>query len=491
MHPDEDSTPAAPNPTDPSDSLREPERALPQATLESLPSVVRDAMARAGWSELMPVQAKTMPYMLQRRDLMVQSRTGSGKTGAFILPMLTLLDAGTAACQALILVPTRELALQVSQQTELLAGAAGFRTVTLYGGAAYGPQFDGLRGGAQIAVGTPGRVLDHLIKGTFSLERLRVLVFDEADRMLSMGFYPDMRKIQRFLPGRRVPAYLFSATFPPYVLRLAGEFLREPDLLSLSRDHVHVTEVDHAYCVVPALRKDRALVKLIEEENPQAALIFCNTKNNVHYVATVLKRFGYDADEISADLTQAQREKVMAKIRAGKLRFLVATDVAARGIDLPELSHVFLYEPPEDPEAYIHRAGRTGRAGASGTAITLVQGMEEIELKRIAKGFGIEMVERPVPTDEEVEALVAQRLTAILEARLRGLDNVQREQMRRFLPLARTLGQSEDEGELVAMLLDEAYQQSLHAPVEAPEPAEPRRAEPPSSQGQRRPRRRR
>jgi ATP-dependent RNA helicase DeaD len=491
MHPDEDSSSPGPRTPQEPDSLREPERALPQMTLQDLPPVVREAIARAGWPQLMPVQAKAMPYLLQRRDLMVQSRTGSGKTGAFLLPMLTLLDPSVAACQALILVPTRELALQVADQAELLTSGAGFRTVTLYGGAAYGPQIDGLRGGAQIAVGTPGRILDHLLKGTFSLEGLKVLVFDEADRMLSMGFYPDMRRIQRHLPRHRVSAYLFSATFPPYVLRLAGEFLREPDLLSLSRDHVHVAEVEHVYCVVPVMRKDRALVKLIEAENPQAALIFCNTKTNVHYVATVLKRFGYDADETSSDLTQVQRERVMARIRSGSLRFLVATDVAARGIDLPEISHVFLYEPPEDPEAYIHRAGRTGRAGAGGTAITLVQGMEEIELKRIAKGFGIEMIERPVPSDEEVEALVAQRLTAILEARLRGKDNVQREQMRRFLPLARALGQTEDEWELVAMLLDEAYQQSLHAPVvEAGEP-EPKKPRPAPSEGRPRPRRRR
>lgn len=451
----------------------EPENALPEIRLEDLSPRLREAATRAGWPGLMPVQAKAIPYVLAKRDLMIQSRTGSGKTGAFILPILERLDAGKATCQALVLVPTRELALQVSKEAELLAGPEGIRTVTVYGGSAYGPQIEGFKKGAHLVVGTPGRILDHLLKGTLSLEGLRILVFDEADRMLSMGFYPDMRRVQRYLPQHRVNGYMFSATFPPHVMRLAGEFLREPDLLSLSRDHVHVTEVEHVYYAVPSMKKDRALVRIIEVENPTSAIIFCNTRDAVHYVSVVLQRFGYDADELSSDLGQGAREKVMTRARKGALRFLVATDVAARGIDIPDLSHVFLYEPPEDQEAYIHRAGRTGRAGASGVAISLVAGMEEIELRRIAKAYHIDIQERVLPTDEDVEAIVSQRLTALLEARLRSRDSLQMERMRRFLPLAKNLGQNEDEWDLVAMLLDDNYQQSLQstaevAPVEPP-----------------------
>jgi ATP-dependent RNA helicase DeaD len=354
--------------------------------------------------------------------------------------------------------------VQVAREAELLGAEAGLRTALLYGGAAYGPQLDALKGGAHFVVGTPGRVLDHLLKGTLSLRHLAMLVFDEADRMLSMGFYPDMRRVRGYLPDRPINGYMFSATFPPYVVRLAGEFLRKPEMLSLSQDHVHVAEVEHLFYSVPPMKKDRALVKIIEVENPVSAIIFCNTKVNTHYVSEVLKRFGYDADELSSDLGQGAREKVMARARAGKLRFLVATDVAARGIDIPELSHVFLYEPPEDQEAYIHRAGRTGRAGASGVAISLVAGMEEIEIRRIAKAYHIDIQERVVPTDEEVAAVVSERLTAILEAKLRGLDSLQTERMNRFVPLASSLGQTEDELAVIAMLLDEHYQRSLNAP---------------------------
>ncbi|MBI4827758.1 MAG: DEAD/DEAH box helicase [Nitrospinae bacterium] len=420
----------------------------------------------------MPVQAKAMPYMLARRDLMTQSRTGSGKTGAFMLPIVKRLNPAINACQAMILTPTRELAAQVAAEAETLGAAKGLRTIAVYGGVGYGPQIDAFRKGAHIVVGTPGRVLDHLIKRSLTLDRLDILVFDEADRMLSMGFYPDMKRLQKFLPRRDISSAMFSATFPSHVLRLSEEFLRDPYFLSLSREHVHVVEVEHIFYAAPPMGKDRALVKIIEVENPSNAIIFCNTKAQVHYVSVVLRRFGYDADELSADLTQSAREKVLGRVRQGTLRFLVATDVAARGIDIPELSHVILYEPPEDHEAYVHRAGRTGRAGMAGVAISLVSGIEKVELSRIAKRFNIPVLERQLPTDEEVAAVVTERVTALLEAKLRARDTLQVERMRRFLPLARSLGQDEDELSLIAMLLDDYYQETLH-PL-PPAPIEPR-----------------
>jgi len=447
----------------------EPEDALPQVALEDLSEMMRQAATRAHWTHLMPVQAKAIPYMLAGRDLMIQSRTGSGKTGAFVLPILQRIDPSRNACQALILVPTRELALQVTNEAQLLAGRNGPRTVPVYGGVGYNAQIDGFRKGAHIVVGTPGRVLDHLLKRTLSLDRLDILVFDEADRMLSMGFYPDMKHVQRYLPrGRRISGYMFSATLPAPILRLAREFLHKPEFLSLSRDRVHVAETEHVYYSVPPMDKDRCLVRVIEVENPTSAIVFCNTKQRVHFVTVVLQRFGYDADELSADLAQAARESVMARARAGQLRFLVATDVAARGIDIPDLSHVIIYETPEDPEAYIHRAGRTGRAGAAGVAISLVADLEEMELKRIGRRFNIDFEKRPLPTDEDVRAVVSERVIALLEARLRGRDRLQVERMQRFLPLGRTLSQSEDEIAVIAMLLDDFYQQTLHAPPPLP-----------------------
>lgn len=440
---------------------------LPEATLDSLPPALADACKRAGWTKLMPVQAKSMPYIFDRRDLMVQSRTGSGKTGAFVLPILDRIDPDLARCQALILVPTRELAVQVGKEIETLSGGT-VRSIAVYGGVGYGPQLDAFKKGAHVVVGTPGRVLDHLLRRSLSLQELEILVFDEADRMMSMGFYPDMKQVQRYLPKRVFNAYMFSATFPPHVLRLANEFLRDPELLSLSTDQVHVTDTEHVYYVVPAMDKDRALIRIIEIENPASAIIFCNTKVKVNYVTTVLQRFGYDADQLSADLAQNARERVLGRVRAGTLRFLVATDVAARGIDIPELSHVFQYEPPEDPEAYIHRAGRTGRAGAAGEAVTLISAVERSELRSIAQRFKIDMIERDLPTDEDVSEIVSQRVTALLEARLRELDKLQQERLQRFLPLVHSLSESEDESKLIAMLVDDYYQQSLHGPATPP-----------------------
>ncbi|MBN1483465.1 MAG: DEAD/DEAH box helicase [Chloroflexia bacterium] len=471
------------------EQLVEPENALPPITLEQLSPPLREAVARAGWPELMPVQARALPYLLAGRDLMVQSRTGSGKTGAFILPMLERLDPQQAHCQALVLTPTRELARQVERDARLLAGDSGIRTVAVYGGVSYKPQLEAFRQGAHLVVGTPGRVLDHLLRRSLSLKKLRMLVFDEADRMLSMGFYPDMKELQRYLPSHRINAYMFSATFTPRVMRLAGEFLHDPDFLSLSRDRVHVTDTEHVYYIVPPMEKDRCLVRIIEVENPDSALVFCNTRQTVHYVATVLRRFGYNVDELSSDRSQDERERIMARMREGKIRFLVTTDVAARGIDLPDLSHVVIYEPPEDKEDYIHRAGRTGRAGASGVAITLVSLVEKIKLDGTAKMFDIDMQEWPLPSDEDVAALAAERATVLLEAQLRARDRLKTERMQRFVPLARSLSQSEEGLELIAMLLDDAYQASLGEQPAAEEPAPQKK--PSSKRSSRRGRRRR
>lgn len=449
---------------------------LPEVKLAGLPKKLREAVGRTDWPELMPVQMRGIPYLLQGRDMMIQARTGSGKTGAYLLPMLERLDHRSNHPQALVLVPTRELANQVKQQASLLLDPAGLRSVAVYGGVGYSAQVEALKGGAQVVIGTPGRVLDHLLKRTFDLERLRMLVFDEADRMLSMGFYPDMKEVQRYLPRQAVHTCMFSATFPVAVQRTAGEFMHNPEYLSLSSDHVHVTETEHIFYVAPGMDKDRSLVRIIEMENPASAIIFCNTKARVHYINVVLKRFGYDAEEMSADLSQHERERVLNRVRKGTLRFLVATDVAGRGLDIPELSHVFQYEPPTEAENYIHRAGRTGRAGSTGVAITLVSSIEKTILDRIARQYDIEMEQRPLPTDEDVAALVGERLIALLEARLRQRDKLQTERSRRLAPLAHSLAEHENETAIITMLLDDYYQQMLHTPAAQPEvvlPEEP------------------
>jgi ATP-dependent RNA helicase DeaD len=467
--------------------LQEPENALPEVGLSDLAPRIQAAAKQAGWTSLTPVQAKTLPYLLAGRDLMVQARTGSGKTGAFLLPMLEKLDPAKKQAQALVLAPTRELASQVSKDADMLFAGSGLEAVAVYGGVGYGPQLEGFKRGVQLVVGTPGRVLDHLLKRNLNLDALKLLVFDEADRMLSMGFYPDMLDVQRYLPKSGVQGAMFSATFPPTVQSLAARFLHKAEFLSLSRDHVHVTEVEHVAMTVPRMDKDRALVRIIEVENPTQALIFCNTRQRVNYVNTVLQRFGFNADELSSDLSQNAREKVLARLKSGELRFLVATDVAARGIDIPDLSHVIIYEPPDDVEDYIHRAGRTGRAGAGGVAISLVNAnsLERRELNKIAAMYKIEFMERDAPSDEDVATIVGQRMTAHLEAQLRGRDKLKAERMERFIPLAQELAQSEEGRTLLAMLLDDVYHEAVHKrtisetlpPAEKPRKLETRRRE--------------
>jgi len=441
---------------------------LQDIAFENLPESLQKAASFAGWTSLMPVQARAIPYLLANRNMMIQARTGSGKTGAFLLPLLEKLDPQKDECQTLILTPTRELAKQVWLDSQVLFQESGLRTVAVYGGVGYRDQINALKEGAHVVVGTPGRVLDHLLRKAMALDFLKMLIFDEADRMLSMGFYPDMKKVKKYLPKNPIHTCMFSATFPSHVMRTANEFMRKPEFISLSQDHTHVTETEHLFCIVPGMDKDRALVRFIEIENPASAIIFCNTKSEVHYLTVVLQRFGYDADELSSDISQSQREKVLDRVRKGKLRFLVATDVAARGIDIRELSHVIQYEPPEDFEAYIHRAGRTGRAGASGVAMSLVTTVERTKLDRIAKRYGIEMIEKPMLKDEDVQTVVEDRMIALLEARLRDRDKLAAERSQRFIHLGRSLAENEEESAIIAMLLDDYYQQTLHAPFEKP-----------------------
>lgn len=443
-------------------SIDEPEDSLPPVQLADLSRAIQEACENAGWRGLMPVQAHALPYLMAGRDIMVQSRTGSGKTGAFILPLLERLDPYEASTQALVLVPTRELALQVEHEARTIFAGTGIRVAAAYGGVGYGKQIEALRAGAHFIVGTPGRILDHLLRRTLQFDDLRALIFDEADRMLSIGFYPDMKEIQRYLPRRRIATCLFSATYPQHVINLASEFLRDPQMLSLSHNEVHVAQTQHSYCEARPMEKDRALVRLIEMENPTSAIIFCNTKANVHYVTAVLQGFGYNADELCADLSQSKRERVLERLRNNEVRFLVATDVAARGIDVPNLSHVFLYEPPEDRESYIHRAGRTGRAGCAGTVVSLVDIMQKLELQRIAQHYRMDIAQRPTPQDDDVAHVVTARLTALLETDYRRLTGLQKERLKRFHTMARDLAHDEEHIALLAMLLDAHYQQTLH-----------------------------
>lgn len=465
-------------------AVKQPENPLPAATIDDLPPELQKACKSAGWDSLTPVQSMAIPYLLAGRDIMVQSRTGSGKTGCYLLPLLASLSSELKAPQALVLAPTRELAVQVEREAHTLFMGSGLAACAIYGGVGYREQLQAIRAGAQVIVGTPGRVIDLLLKKHLDFKNLRVLVFDEADRMLSFGFYPDITEIARHLPEKR-QTELFSATYPPFVMRLAEEFMHNPEMLSLSRDELHVPEVDHLFVQVKPMDKDRALIRLLESDNPSSAIIFCNTKANVHYLTSVLQNFGYSADELTSDSPQKKREAVLAKLRNGTVKYLVATDVAARGIDIPNLSHVFLYESPNDHESYIHRAGRTGRAGAAGTVVSLVDVMERVELQRIAKHYKIKLREIGQPSDEDISKNLCARMNTILEGRLRDMSNVERMRLNRYLPLAREIAamSGDDENrniELIAMLLDDSHQAMLGGtrfpkPLPKPAPARPQR----------------
>ena len=253
---------------------------LPPTKIEDFCMELQNSVAKRGWKELMPVQAGVAPYLLARHDVIVQSRTGSGKTAAFLLPLLERIKDGGKVCQAVILIPTRELAVQVYNEFKLLAENLDVTAVAVYGGTSYRPQLEAFKNGAQIVIATPGRLLDHLIRGTLSLKTLKYLIFDEADEMLSMGFYRDMIRIGEFMPKSKVAA-MFSATMPDSVKRLAGQFLHEPDFLTYSGDGVHVSEMDHIFYTVDPMQKDRAMMRVFEVEDPDNAIIFCNTRNEV------------------------------------------------------------------------------------------------------------------------------------------------------------------------------------------------------------------
>lgn len=429
------------------------------AEIKDLSSQLQKTIKDRGWQGLMPVQANVIPYLLESRDVIVQSRTGTGKTAAFLIPICEKLKNTPSKTQALILVPTRELAMQVFSELEILAKDTDLNAVAIYGGSSYAPQFKSLDAGARIVIGTPGRILDHLIKGSLKTSNIRFLVFDEADELLSMGFYKDMLRIGDFLPQKRCSA-MFSATMPESVKRLAQQFLHKPEFIGLSNEGSHISDMDHIFYTVEPMNKDRALMNIIELEDPQNGIIFCNTKSEVEYVAAIMKRFGYDADQISGDLSQTAREIVMQKLRQKALRFLIATDVAARGIDIGDLEYVFIYDMHKDPDQYVHRAGRTARAGKRGVAITLVSPFEATELKQYARRAGIVFEERAMPDQNNVQAKLSEKLLAKVEAGYRDSSTAEKERMKRFSSLLDDLNEHDNMQGLILFLLD-SYNQYL------------------------------
>jgi ATP-dependent RNA helicase DeaD len=405
---------------------------------KDLPEDVAQGVADLGWTEAMPVQESAIPAMRRGGDLIVQAQTGSGKTGAFGIPIVAEVDVELRAPQALVLSPTRELANQIATEVIALGRHRGVECLPVYGGVGYGPQNEALERGVHVIVGTPGRILDHLGAGRMRLDNVKMVVFDEADELLSLGFWPDMKEIRSYLPAKRQNC-LFSATMPEKVLALSRAFLHEPEFIA-TEGQGSPAEIEHFYYVTTAQEKEANLRRIIEYEDPESAIIFCNTKDDVRFVTAYLQRHGLDADQISGDLSQAAREQAMKRIKAGELRFLVATDVAARGIDISDLSHVIAYASPESPEVYVHRTGRTGRAGKAGVAISLISGLDIGNFRNLQKVNGIQITERHLPKEASILDRVRERLVVKVEQEIRHIPVREREfKIDRLVPLVKDM----------------------------------------------------
>ncbi|MEM7448157.1 MAG: DEAD/DEAH box helicase [Myxococcota bacterium] len=385
----------------------EPTEAELAPTFDKLPltSEVRRAVNELGWLHPTPVQIETYPPAVAGTDLVVQARTGTGKTGAFGLPLVDKIVEPRNEPQALLLAPTRELALQSARELESLAAYRNLKILALYGGAPMDRQIRELKKGPQILSGTPGRVLDHILRGTLNVETIRVLVLDEADEMLSMGFARELNAILDQLP-RSKQTLLFSATVDDDVQRMAQRHMNDPQFIMLSGNDIGAASILHFTYSISGLGRARDLVRILEVEDPESAIIFCNTKMETEKVASELKSSGFTSDWLNGDLPQSEREKVMARTRSGEIRYLVATDVAARGIDVSHLTHVINYMLPEAPAQYIHRTGRTGRAGRTGTAISLVSPRELGALYYIRLQYKIFPAERSLPSEGEAQTRI-------------------------------------------------------------------------------------
>ena len=388
-------------------------------TFESLglrPELLQ-AVMQLGYEEPTPIQAQAIPSLLSGRDIIGQAQTGTGKTAAYALPMLNRIQPGGRLPQALVLTPTRELALQVSQAIHEFAARTNARILPVYGGAPYGRQIHRLDAGVDVVVGTPGRLIDLIERGSLKLGEVHTLVIDEADEMLKMGFIDDVERILRETPDGRQTA-LFSATMPGPIRNLAGKYLHDPETVTIQATSLTVPHIEQRYYLIHESNKLAALARLLEVEDINSALIFAKTKIRTGEVAEALNARGFHAEALNGDLSQDARETVLRRFRNGNVVFLVATDVVARGVDIPAVSHVINLDMPQDAEDYVHRIGRTGRAGRAGIAITLVTPRETRWLYTI-QNFTRQTIEQgKLPSREEILARRDTQFVVGLEAQL-------------------------------------------------------------------------
>ena len=421
------------------------------------------AIADLGFEEMTPIQAETIPLALEGRDVIGQSQTGTGKTIAFAIPIVETIRPRNKRTQAIILCPTRELAIQVSEEIKRVSKyRKEISVLPVYGGQPIERQLRVLERGAQVVIGTPGRTIDHINRGTLKLDSVRVLVLDEADEMLNMGFMEDVETILKTIPAER-QTMLFSATMPKPILNLTHRYMRDPQLMTVVHKELTVPEVEQAYFEVRPAMKPEVLSRVIDMYGLKLSLVFCNTKKKVDEVVTDLQARGYLTEGLHGDMTQAQRDRVMDRFRRNQLEILVATDVAARGLDVGGIEAVFNYDVPQDEEYYVHRIGRTARAGKTGYAFTFIVGREIYKLREIQNYAHIKIKRAPVPSLAEVEE---SRSVTVLE---RVKDRIEEGDLDRYADLIERL-MSEDYASLdiAAALLKMVLATQGAEPVDLP-----------------------
>lgn len=420
-------------------------------------NIVR-AISDMGFEEATPIQSQVIPIAKTGSDLIGQAQTGTGKTAAFAIPVLEKIETHSDKIQALVLAPTRELAIQVAEEIARLGTYTGVRTLPIYGGQDIQRQIRALKNRPHIIIATPGRLIDHMERRTIRLSDVHTVVLDEADEMLNMGFLEEIQKILAGVPEER-QTMLFSATMPPQIRRLADQFLKNPEHISVMPKSVQSPQIEQFYIEVPERQKFDALCRLIDMESPELGVVFGRTKRRVDELASGLQKRGYLAEGLHGDLSQHQRDQVMRKFRDGQIELLVATDVAARGIDVSNVTHVFNFDVPQDPESYVHRIGRTGRAGREGVAITLVTPRETDHLHFIEKVNKLRIKKRPVPT-------IAEALTGQLQVTVEKLTEAMEGQLDAYLHLASDLLDEHDSSRLVAAALKLLTRESSEIAVE-------------------------
>lgn len=363
-----------------------------------------------GFEVMTPIQAQAIPVLLEGKDIIGQAQTGTGKTAAFGIPLIQNVDADNKHLQAIVLCPTRELAIQAAEELRKLAKFThGIKVLPIYGGQDINTQIRSLKTGVQIVVGTPGRVMDHMRRRTMKLDHIRTMVLDEADEMLNMGFREDIEDILKEVPEER-QTILFSATMPKPILEITKNYQKNAELVKVVKKELTVQNIDQYYYEVKAKNKEEVLSRLLDMYNPKLSLVFCNTKRRVDELTNALQGRGYFAEGLHGDMKQSQRDRVMNGFRNGKTEILIATDVAARGIDVDDVEAVFNYDLPQDDEYYVHRIGRTGRAGRVGKAFTFIVGKEVYKLKDIQRYCKTKIYAQPIPSLNDVSAIKADKI---------------------------------------------------------------------------------